>query len=60
MIKAHLKIIMNHSIHRITNVREEGINLEIVLIDKMAFGYMTRQRLKTAICFRGGNLQLYL
>ena len=37
----------------------KGINSKIALIEKMAFGYRNKERLKTAIYFHCGNLELY-
>jgi transposase len=37
----------------------KGINSNIALIEKMEYGYRNKQRLKTAIYFGSGNLQLY-
>ncbi|MHB8361974.1 MAG: hypothetical protein ACYDAO_08810 [Thermoplasmataceae archaeon] len=37
----------------------KGINSKIALVEKMAYGYRNKERLKTAIYFRSGNLQLY-
>ena len=59
MVYDHLKNILNYFTHKITNARAEGINSKIALIEKMAYGYRNRERLKTVIYFRCGNLWLY-
>ncbi len=59
LMKIHLGMILNYFIHRITNIRAEGINSRIALIEKIAFGYRNKEHLKTAIYFRCGNLRLY-
>jgi hypothetical protein len=46
-------------IHHITNARTAWINSKIALIEKMVLGYGNKERLKTAIYFRCGNLYLY-
>ncbi len=57
MMNAYIYRILNYFVHRITNARVEGINSNIALMERMAYGY--RKHLKTAIYFRCGNLQLY-
>ena len=59
MMKFHLEKIINYFIYRITNARAEGTNSKIGLIEKMAYGFRNKERMKTSIYFRCGNLQLY-
>jgi hypothetical protein len=47
MIKAHLVRILSHFIHHIINVRTEGNNSGIALIEKMAYGYRNKEHLTT-------------
>jgi transposase len=59
MMNVHIRRILNYFVHMITNARAEGINSKIALIGKMAFGYRNKERMKPAIYFRCGNLQIY-
>jgi transposase len=59
MMKVHIGNILNYFTHHVANLRAEGINSTIALIEKMAFGYRNREHLKTAIYFRRGNLLFY-
>jgi transposase len=59
MFRKYLPNILTYLKHRITNAVSEGINSTIQTIKKMACGFRNRERLKIAIYFHCGGLDLY-
>ncbi|BCO09322.1 ISL3 family transposase [Desulfolithobacter dissulfuricans] len=58
-LKNHLYGIMNYFKHRITNGAAEGINSRIATLLKTACGFRNKARLRIAILFHFGGLEMY-
>ena len=58
IIRRHLENILNYLVHRITNAVTEGLNAKIQWIKYSSRGFRNRERLKTAIYFHCGRLDL--
>ncbi|WP_353740439.1 transposase [Desulfolithobacter dissulfuricans] len=58
-MKKHLSGIISYFKHRITNATAEGINSRIATLQKTACGFRNKVRLRTAILFHLGGLELY-
>jgi transposase len=58
-IRAHLWGIVNAIKHGVTNATAESINAKIQKVKRMACGFRSRDRFRTAILFHLGGLQLY-
>ena len=58
-LKNHLYGIMNFFKHRITNAMAEGINSRIETMWKAACGFRNKARMRIAILFHFGDLDLY-
>ena len=59
MIKRHLQGVINAIVYRRTNALAESINAAISKLKRRAHGYRNTERLKTAILFHRGKLDLY-
>jgi len=58
-LKNHLYGIMNFFQHRITNAKAEGLNSRIETMWKTACGFRNKTRMRIAILFHFGGLNLY-
>ena len=56
MMKHYLYGILSYFRHHITSAIAEGINSRISTVQKLAYGYLNKEHLKTAIYFHCGNL----
>ena len=59
MIKAHREGVMNAVTSTTTNARAESLNARIQWIKRLACGFRSRDRFRTAIHFHLGGLDLY-
>ena len=59
MIKDHLRGVLNAIVSGVTNARVEGLNTMIQDIKRSARGFRNRDRLRAAIYFHLGGLDLY-
>jgi len=59
MLKTHLDGVLNAIERGVTNARLEGINSVIQWLKRAARGYRNRERLRNAIYFHLGGLDLY-
>lgn len=58
MIRYHLVGILNADILGVTNARAESLNAKIQKVKRMACGFRSRERFKTAILFHLGGHDL--
>lgn len=58
-IRNHWQGVLNAIVHRVTNACTEGLNSKIEKIKRDAFGFRSKERLRTAILFHCGGLDLY-
>ena len=59
MIKSHLDGILNAVVTGVTNARSEAVNARIQTIKRMACGFRSPERFRSAILFHLGGLNLY-
>lgn len=58
-LQRHWQGILNAIVHRITNACTEGLNNKIEKIKRDAYGFRSKARLRLAILFHCGKLDLY-
>jgi len=58
MIKTHLEGILNAIVHRVTNAGAESMNARIQELKRRACGYRNTERMKNAIYFHFGGLDM--
>jgi len=58
MIKTHLEGILNAIVHRVTNAGAESMNARIQKLKRRACGYRNTERMKNAIYFHFGGLDM--
>jgi transposase len=58
MIKTHLEGILNAIVHRVTNAGAESMNARIQKIKRRACGFRNTERMKNAIYFHFGGLDM--
>ena len=58
-LKRHWQGIANAIVRRLTNACTEGLNSKIEKVKRDAFGFRNKERMRTAILFHCGGLEMY-